>query len=136
MVFWHKRSKRKRSSGILKPFRKKRRMDRGSDFIETVIGDRKIIVKKVRGNRRKLKLKREIFANINLLDGKTKRAKILEVLENKANKDFARRKIITKGALIETELGKAVVTSRTGQHGIVNAVFIESGENEKKKSKV
>jgi small subunit ribosomal protein S8e len=33
--------------------------------------------------------------------------------------------IITKGAIIETELGLAKVVSRPGQHGVVNAVKIE-----------
>ena len=35
------------------------------------------------------------------------------------------RGIITKGALIETELGKAIVTSRPGQDGVVNALLVE-----------
>ncbi|MEA1999387.1 MAG: 30S ribosomal protein S8e, partial [Euryarchaeota archaeon] len=37
---------------------------------------------------------------------------------------FARRNITTKGAVIETELGDAVVTNRPGQDGIVNAKLI------------
>jgi len=39
--------------------------------------------------------------------------------------DFVRRKIITKGAIIKTELGLAKVTSRPSQDGVVNAVLIE-----------
>ncbi|MEM5772914.1 MAG: 30S ribosomal protein S8e, partial [Candidatus Aenigmatarchaeota archaeon] len=66
------------------------------------------------------------FANV--IDPKTnstKRVKILDVLENPANPHFVRRKIITKGTIINTELGKAKVTSRPSQHGLVNAVLIE-----------
>ncbi|MGC8851015.1 MAG: 30S ribosomal protein S8e, partial [Candidatus Micrarchaeia archaeon] len=37
----------------------------------------------------------------------------------------SRENIVTKGAIIETELGKAKVTSRPGQHGIVNAVLLK-----------
>jgi small subunit ribosomal protein S8e len=33
--------------------------------------------------------------------------------------------IITKGAVIETDAGKARVTSRPGQHGVVNAVLLK-----------
>jgi small subunit ribosomal protein S8e len=31
---------------------------------------------------------------------------------------------MTKGAIIETEMGKAKVTSRPGQDGVVNAVLL------------
>ena len=32
--------------------------------------------------------------------------------------------IITKGSVIQTEKGKAQVTSRPGQHGVVSAVLV------------
>ena len=62
-----------------------------------------------------------------MLDPTTNTAKnveIRDVLENQANTDFARRKIITRGALIDTEMGQARVTSRPGQHGLINAVLL------------
>ena len=49
---------------------------------------------------------------------------LLEVIENSANPNYVRQNIITKGSVIETEKGKAKVTSRPGQHGVVNAVLI------------
>jgi len=33
--------------------------------------------------------------------------------------------VITKGAIVKTELGLVRVTSRPGQHGVVNGVLIE-----------
>jgi small subunit ribosomal protein S8e len=39
--------------------------------------------------------------------------------------DFVRRKIITIGAIIKTELGLSKVTSRPSQDGVVNAVLIK-----------
>ncbi len=63
----------------------------------------------------------------NLYDPKARKyvqAKIKTITENPANRNFVRRNIITKGCVIETDLGKAKVTSRPGQHGIVNAVLI------------
>jgi small subunit ribosomal protein S8e len=33
--------------------------------------------------------------------------------------------MITKGAVLKTELGRARVTSRPGQHGILNAVLMD-----------
>ncbi|MEK6848627.1 MAG: 30S ribosomal protein S8e, partial [Nanoarchaeota archaeon] len=41
-----------------------------------------------------------------------------------ANRHFIRRNIMTKGSVIDTELGKARITSRPGQDGVVNAVLI------------
>jgi small subunit ribosomal protein S8e len=50
--------------------------------------------------------------------------KILRFESNEASKDLNRRHILTKGAIIETELGTAKITSRPGQHGVLNAVLI------------
>lgn len=63
----------------------------------------------------------------NLIDPKTKKAvkaKIVDVLENPANRYYVRRDILTKGTIIETDKGKARVTSRPAQDGTVNAVLI------------
>jgi len=57
--------------------------------------------------------------------GVAKKAKIIRVLETPANREYARRNIIVKGSIIETTEGKAVVTSRPGQDGVVNAILIE-----------
>ncbi len=64
----------------------------------------------------------------NLLDQdnkKTAKLKIIRVTKNPANKDYERRGVITKGAILETEIGIAKVLSRPGQDGIVNAVLIK-----------
>ena len=72
-----------------------------------------------------MRLLRCEFANAtDLKSGITKETKIITVKENPANPFFARRNITTKGAVIETELGDAVVTNRPGQDGIVNAKLI------------
>ena len=68
-------------------------------------------------------------ANVFDSSGKAQVTKILEVVENKSNPHFVRMGIVTKGAVIKTELGLAKVVSRPGQHGVVNAILIE----EKKK---
>jgi small subunit ribosomal protein S8e len=57
--------------------------------------------------------------------GETKRAKIETVVENRADPNYMRRNILTRGAIIKTELGKARVVSRPAQDGVVNAVLIE-----------
>ena len=63
----------------------------------------------------------------NLLDQKTKKyskVKIKSVVESPSNRHYVRRNIITKGTVIDTEKGKAKVTSRPGQDGTINAVLI------------
>jgi len=50
---------------------------------------------------------------------------VIKLLDNPADRNLARRGIVTKGAIIQTSLGKAVVTSRPGQDGVLNAVLIE-----------
>ena len=62
--------------------------------------------------------------------GKTEKTEILRVVKNKANVDYNRRGVITKGAEIETSLGIARVTSRPGGDGVINAVLI-GGREEK-----
>ncbi|MEN2974277.1 MAG: 30S ribosomal protein S8e [Candidatus Caldarchaeales archaeon] len=127
MVQWHwDLHKRKPSGGRKRPYRKKRRHDRGSDPTLTLIGERKVKVKRVRGGGIKYALTSDQYANIyNSETGKTQRAKILRVVSNKANRDYERRGVITKGSIIETEIGKAIVTSRPGQDGVINAILLE-----------
>ena len=45
-------------------------------------------------------------------------------VDSPANRHFIRRNIMTKGIIIETDKGKAKITSRPDQDGIVNAVLI------------
>jgi len=124
MAIWQKRSRRSQTGKLLRSHRKKRKRELGREFIETKIGPEKKKIKRTRGGNKKIKLQRTEYANILTKEG-TKRSKILSVMENQANRHFVRRNIITKGAFIETELGKAKVTSRPGQHGVINAVLVE-----------
>ncbi len=62
--------------------------------------------------------------------GKSSKSKLLRVVRNPANVDYQRRGVITKGAIIETELGQARVTSRPGQDGVVNAILVEKSQRE------
>ena len=55
----------------------------------------------------------------------TVRAEIQDVEENKASMDYQRRKVITRGTIIKTSAGRAKVTSRPGQDGVLNAVLAE-----------
>ncbi|HEX7179687.1 MAG TPA: 30S ribosomal protein S8e [Nitrososphaeraceae archaeon] len=93
---------------------------------EPVVGTNRTVSRRVRGNNRKLAFKQAEFANVSIpAEKKTVRSKILRVLKNPTNKDYERRGVITKGAIIETEQGQAKIISRPGQDGIVNAVIIK-----------
>ena len=65
---------------------------------------------------------------MNLVDpstGKCTKAKVKQVTENPANRNYVRRNILTKGAIVDTDKGKAKVTSRPGQEGTVNGVLVK-----------
>lgn len=121
MTIAKSRSHRKFTGGLYNKLRKRRKDDFGSDFIPIKLGE-KTRRKQVRtlGGNYKNRLMETNMANI---DGKM--VKILTVKQNTANVNFVRMNVITKGAVIETELGMAKVTSRPGQDGTVNAKLIK-----------
>ena len=118
------RSQRKRTGGRLRPFRNKKKYELGSESTETQVGDQKLKVVDTRGNTTKY---RAVTTNVaSVADGgEVVEAAIENVAENPSNPNYARRNIITKGAVIETTEGRARVTSRPGQDGQVNAVTVE-----------
>lgn len=74
----------------------------------------------------KMRLDQAAYANVtDVKDNATKKVKILKVKTNPSNVDYARRGVITKGAIIETELGDARVSSRPGQDGVLNAILMK-----------
>ncbi|MDI9623814.1 MAG: 30S ribosomal protein S8e [Methanothermobacter sp.] len=126
MAIWQGRSKRKPTGGRLKKSRGKRKYELGREAAETRIGERKMRIIRTMGGNRKFRLVTD--THINVVDPDTNKvevAEILNVVENKANPHFVRRNIITKGAIVETSKGLARVTSRPGQHGILNGILIK-----------
>ncbi|MEM5882895.1 MAG: 30S ribosomal protein S8e [Candidatus Aenigmatarchaeota archaeon] len=126
MSVWHGEKGRKPTGGLIKLARKKKKYELGSLPTFTKVGKEKRKKVRVRGGNVKIRALSVEFANV--FDPKTKTAKkvkVLDVLENKANPHFVRRGIITKGCVIKTEIGKAIVTSRPSQEGVVNALLLE-----------
>ncbi|HEY3272686.1 MAG TPA: 30S ribosomal protein S8e, partial [Methanocella sp.] len=79
----------------------------------------------VMGNGTKVKVLKDEFVNVtDQKTNKTQKVKMTTVTANPANKNYVRRNILTKGAVVVTEIGKAKITSRPGQDGEVNAVLI------------
>lgn len=125
MSITQRRSNRKLTGGKYKKYRKKKKMDFGSDFFPVKIDEE---VKKSVNGLGKTKKQRILQTDkVNVFDasGKAKVVKILDVEQNTANPHFVRMGIITKGAVVKTELGSAKIISRPGQHGVVNAVLIK-----------
>lgn len=126
MVVEHFRGRRSKTGSRYVPFRKKRLADKGNLPTNTSIGTD--LLKQFRTKGGAVKNKRFFASYANLVDPKTHKAakvKINSVVDNPANRNFIRRNIITKGAVVETEKGRATVTSRPGQDGIVNAVLVK-----------
>ncbi len=123
---WHGTLRQKKPSGGRKrAYRKKRKFEKGSFPAETSLGELKRKTKRGRGSTMKISLLSATHANLSTPStGKTERTKILRVVKNPANVDYDRRGVITKGTIIETQLGTARVISRPGQNGIVNAILI------------
>jgi small subunit ribosomal protein S8e len=127
MAFWHGEKGKRKTGGEIALARGKRKHELGSSPTHTEIGeqDKRKIHEGKAGNT-KVRAVSAQFANV--LDPKTKttkKVKILDIVENKANPHYVRRLIITKGSIIKTEEGNARVVSRPSQHGIVNAIKIE-----------
>ena len=130
MSVWHgDLHKRKPSGGRKRAYRGKRKFERGSFPAETMLGERKRKIARGRGGNVKIKILSDNYACVtDPKTGKTEKVEISRVIRNPANVDYDRRGVITKGAIIETSLGLARVTSRPGQNGVINAVLISEKE--------
>ena len=106
-------------------FRDRRRSESGNYFSATKMADAdESVPMRRRGGAITARLKKAGAVNLLTKDG-YKHAKIKGVLESKDNRNFARQNIITKGTIINTDMGKAVVTNRPGRDGAVTAKLIE-----------
>ena len=126
MVITQNRSLRKPTGGRYSAlYRSKRKFEIGRAPAMTTIGDNCGKIARAKGGGEKQKLHKTLTANVfNPKSKKYAVSKIKTVVENPANRNFVRRNIITCGTVIDTDLGKAKVTSRPGQSGVVNAVLV------------
>ena len=117
---------RKISGGKYKKGSKKKKHQLGHQARVVKLKENKKKILRVRGGNKKVVL---LTGNIiNLIDKKTKKVKkvkILNVLETPSNKFLARQNVLTKGAIVQTESGKARITNRPGQEGAIQGILIE-----------
>jgi len=117
---------RKASGGrrVAQRARRKFEIDRYPN--EATVGPTIKITRRSRGNNMKTALKSAETVNVwDPSSKKTTKFAIIRVTENPANKDYERRGVISKGALVEIEAGTARVISRPGQDGSINAILMK-----------
>jgi small subunit ribosomal protein S8e len=119
------RSKRKLSGGRYHWSRSKRKFELAGFAAMTKLAEEKRVrVKRTLGGNEKKSLLQVNVVNVVDAKGKATKTEIVNVVENKANAHLVRRNILTKGAIVETKLGKARITSRPGQEASVNATLV------------
>lgn len=129
MTTFQGRTGRLISGGKLRARAGKKKRELGRPAAETQIANEVKKKIRIRGGGHKMKLYRSKFANVMDRDsGKSETAEIQDVLTNPASRDFSRRRVITKGAILKTTIGRARVTNRPGNEGYVNAVLLADEE--------
>lgn len=127
MALWQGKSQRKSTGGRRRLARGKRKSEIAPEVAPSIVTKahaRETV--RVRGGHQKTRVLG--LAQANVVDpktGKIQKADVTTVKENPANPNYVQRNFVNKGAIIETTLGRARVTSRPGQHGVVNAVLVE-----------
>ena len=125
MAIIQSRPQKKQTGAKYTDFRKRKKHELGRNPTMTKVGETKAKSIRVLGGNIKTFTLHTDVVNLTGKDGKTKKSKITAVVENEANRNYVRRNILTKGTVIETESGKAKITSRPGQEGAINAVLIK-----------
>src|SRR5262249_16103341 len=113
----------KSTGGRSRAARGRRAFERDGYAIEPIVGQGASQPSRRRGGSFASGLVFADVANVSDSTGRSTKAKILRVKNSPANRDYERRVVITKGATFETESGKAVVTAKPTDDGVVNAVL-------------
>ena len=119
------RSKRKASGGRYHITRGKKSAELAGFPANTKLEkERKVRVTRIRGGDVKNSMLTASHVNVCDKKGKATKLEILNVVGNPANPHLVRRNIITKGAVVETKMGKVKITSRPGQEAALNGVLV------------
>jgi len=125
MALWQGKAKRSNTGRRIRYNRGKKKFEIGREQLLTTIGPTTLKKIRTKGNNRKTRAKTiNVAFVVDPKNNKATKTEIVSVVENKANIHYVRRNIINKGAIIETKIGKAKVTSRPGQSGSINAVLL------------
>jgi len=117
---------RKISGGRYKKIRKKKKYEAKSQpRVVRLEEESKKRLRCLGGDIKTVLLSTDMANVLNTKTGKSKKTKIKNVIETPGNKFLARQNILIKGAVIETELGKAKITNRPSQEPTIQAVLVE-----------
>jgi len=115
---------RKLSGGKYRANRKKKFYEKTGQERKVLLGETKIKLIKIRGKSKKLILLNSEIANVITEKG-AEQATIKNVLETPQNRFLARQNRLMKGAIIETDIGKAKITNRPTREGSINAIILK-----------
>ncbi|MGC8592849.1 MAG: 30S ribosomal protein S8e [Nitrososphaeria archaeon] len=117
-------TKRKVTGGKRKAYRSKRRRERKAQPRVVEVGQLLTRTRRVRGGNFISYVVKTDKVNVATSEG-TKNVKIVSVVSNPANRDYERRGVITRGAIVATELGKVRITSKPSKNGALSGVLIK-----------
>lgn len=115
---------KKISGGKYLANKKKRLYERKGQERIVKLGEEKRKSKRTKGGNKKIFLLKAQYVNIQNLP-KQKKVAIKNVIETPSNRFLTRQNIMTKGTILETELGKVKITNRPSQEGIVNGILLK-----------
>ena len=115
---------RKISGGKYQQQRKKKLYERPGQKRIAKLGEDKRKSQKVRGGTRKVFLLKAKTINL-VLNGKSTKAEIKNVVETPSDRFLARQNVLTKGTIVETDKGRAKITNRPTQEGVLNGILLK-----------
>lgn len=117
---------RKISGGRYKKHRKRKSFERAGQKTNVKLGENKRKTKRVMGGNKRVLMLNVKFVNlVSSGKGKSQKVEIKDVVQTPSNRFLARQNIITKGTIVETELGKVQITNRPSQEGMANGILIK-----------
>ncbi len=116
---------KKISGGKYIKSRKRKSYERRGQEKDVKLGEEKRKSKRIRGGNKKNFMLKGKFVNIKDKNGKVKKVEIKNVIETPSNRFLARQNILTKGTILETDLGKVKITNRPSQESMINGILIE-----------
>ncbi|MGC8662123.1 MAG: 30S ribosomal protein S8e [Nitrososphaeria archaeon] len=116
-------TKRKVTGGKRIAYRDKRRRERKSQPRVAKIGKYQVLTRRSRGGNIIQYVTSAEKISVPTKDG-NKNVKILSLISNQSNRDYERRGIITKGAVVMTEAGKVKVTSKPSKNGTLSGILL------------
>lgn len=126
MTQYQGRSGRTITGGRLRSGSEKKKRELGRAAAETSIDEERKRIIRTHGGNSKVRLLRSNKVNVvDATNGKSSSTVIQDVDTNPASREYSRRRIITKGAILKTELGLVKVTNRPGNEGQINGILLE-----------